>query len=111
MHTPSVFSRTSLTLLTATAAALALSFGAHAQSMGPGGSTPSATPSATTSAKDIAAMESAFTRADANNDGGLSPQEASRMPAIAAKFSELDKNSDGVLSKAEFGVGYFDAVK
>ena len=33
------------------------------------------------------------------------------MPSIAAKFSDLDKNSDGTLSKAEFSVGYFEAVK
>jgi hypothetical protein len=105
-----MFSRTPLAWLVA-AAALALSFGAKAQTMGPGSSTPSPTPSATTSAKDIAVMESAFTWAHANNDGALSPQEASRMPAIAAKFSELDKNSDGVLSKAGFSVGCFDAVR
>jgi Ca2+-binding EF-hand superfamily protein len=111
MQNQSVFSRRPLNLLGATLAGLVLSLSAQAQTMGPGGSTPSAAPSGTTSAKDIAAMDSAFMRADSNNDGSLSPQEASRMPAIAAKFSELDKNSDGVLSKAEFGVGYFDAVK
>ena len=100
-----------MTMLVATAAALSLSFGAQAQTMGPGSSTPRPTPWATLSCKDIAAMESGFTRADANNDGSLSSQEASRMPAIAAKFSELDKNTDSVLSKAEFSVGYLEAVK
>jgi Ca2+-binding EF-hand superfamily protein len=109
MHRPSMFSYTPLTLLVAAAAALALPLGAQAQTAGPGSSTPM--PPATLPGKDIAAMESAFTRADANNDGSLSPQEASRMPAIAAKFSELDKNTDGVLSKAEFSAGYFDTVK
>ena len=108
MHSSSILSRTPLTLLVATAAALALSFGAQAQTAGPAGDT---TTNPTMSAKDIAAMDSAFTRADANSDGGLSPQEASRMPSIAAKFSDLDKNSDGTLSKAEFSVGYFEAVK
>ena len=42
MHSPSVYSRTPMTMLVATAAALSLSFGAQAQTIGPGSSTPQA---------------------------------------------------------------------
>ena len=62
------------------------------------------------SAKDKAAMELAFSRADVNGDGKLSKEEAARMPAIAAKFDELDISKDGSLSMEEFAVGYFAAV-
>ena len=57
-------------------------------------------------AKTRAALEAAFTRADTNADNKLSPDEAERLPAIAAKFKELDKDKDGFLSLAEFAVGY-----
>ena len=57
-------------------------------------------------AQDRAAIEAAFTRADANADGKLSKEEVARMPAIAAKFSELDKDKDGFLSVDEFAAGY-----
>ena len=78
---------------------LGLSFGASAQTMGPGGDAKATT-------KDQASMEFAFNRMDIDKDGGLSVQEISRMPAIAAKFGALDTNKDGVLSKAEFSSGY-----
>ena len=72
-----------------------------------------ATPPATTqpptgaesSAAGRVALEAAFTRADANNDGMLSREEAQRLPAIAERFDELDKNKDGVLSFDEFAAG------
>jgi EF hand len=57
-------------------------------------------------AQDRAALEAAFTRADANGDGKLSKEEAARLPAIAAKFAELDKDKDGFLSIDEFASGY-----
>ena len=67
------------------------------------------TPAAAPTAKDKAAMESAFTRADGNGDGKLSKEEAARMPAIAAKFDELDANKDGFLNMEEFAAGYMAA--
>jgi len=51
--------------------------------------------------RDKPAFESAFKRADANGDGKLSKEEASRLPAIAARFDELDKNKDGFLTPDE----------
>ena len=63
------------------------------------------------SATGRAALEAAFTRADANGDGSLSREEAARMPAIAARFDELDKNKDSVLSLEEFAAGATADVK
>lgn len=57
-------------------------------------------------AQDRAALEAAFSRADANTDGKLSKEEAARMPAIATKFADLDKDKDGFLSVEEFSSGY-----
>jgi EF hand len=48
----------------------------------------------------------AFQRADGNGDGQLSPDEASRLPAIAEKFNALDKDRDGYLSLEEFAAGF-----
>ncbi len=101
----------------AAAAALAMAAGAQAQNStfggsptrtAPSGNSVPATPSANAS-KDAATLDATFVRADANADGALSPQEASRLPAIAAKFAELDKNGDGLLSKVEFSTGYLAA--
>jgi Ca2+-binding EF-hand superfamily protein len=58
-----------------------------------------------TSATERAAIEGAFARADTNNDGKLSRDEAQRLPAIFLKFDELDKDKDGFLSLEEFAVG------
>ena len=57
-------------------------------------------------AKDKAMIEAAFTRADGNNDGKLSKEEAAKLPAIASRFDELDKNKDGILSPEEFAAGF-----
>jgi Ca2+-binding EF-hand superfamily protein len=57
-------------------------------------------------AQDMAAVESAFKRADANGDGKLNKAEAAAIPTVAAKFDELDKDRDGQLSLAEFAAGY-----
>jgi Ca2+-binding EF-hand superfamily protein len=65
-----------------------------------------AMPAAAQTATPAAPAEAAFKRADANNDGKLSKDEAARLPAIAAKFDELDKDKDGYLTMAEFAAGY-----
>jgi hypothetical protein len=57
-------------------------------------------------AKDKAVIEAAFAKADVNNDGKLSREEAARLPAVATKFDDLDKNKDGVLSLEEFAGNY-----
>ena len=91
-------SRTTRTsLLTATLASIALAVGAQMPNK------------AEPSAKDKAAMEAAFAKADANGDSKLSKEEAAMYPAIATRFDELDKNKDGALSLAEFAVGFMTA--
>ena len=52
------------------------------------------------------AVEAAFTKADANGDGRISKEEASKLPDIAARFEMLDKDKDGSLTLAEFAAGY-----
>jgi len=47
-------------------------------------------------------IEGAFKRADANQDGKLSKEEAMRMPVLAEKFDQIDKDKDGFLSAEEF---------
>lgn len=52
--------------------------------------------------------DAAFDRADADGDGGLSAQEAQRLPAVAERFAEIDTDGDGLISREEFhpGVGH-----
>ena len=54
------------------------------------------------SARARLAVEAAFNRADNNNDGKLSRDEAGHLPAVALKFDDLDTNKDGFLSMEEF---------
>lgn len=56
----------------------------------------------TLTARDRFAIEAAFARADADNDGRLTRQEAAALPEVAAKFEALDRNRDGLLSLEEF---------
>lgn len=51
------------------------------------------------------ASSAAFDRADTNKDGQLSPQEASKLPAIGQRFKELDTDQNGSLSRQEFEKG------
>jgi len=62
------------------------------------------------SARERIAMEAAFARADANNDGKLSRAEAAHLPAIEARFDALDTDGDGFLSIDEFIAGAMDAA-
>lgn len=50
-------------------------------------------------------VHAAFRRADKNQDGQLSPAEASAFPAIGNRFKELDKDRNGSLSPEEFQAG------
>jgi EF hand len=55
---------------------------------------------------DRTAVESAFTRIDANKDGKVTKDEVTKMPALSAKFAELDKDKDGGLNMVEFAAAY-----
>jgi Ca2+-binding EF-hand superfamily protein len=46
-------------------------------------------------------QSAAWTRADANGDGGLSREEARRLPSLERQFDAIDSNADGVISGAE----------
>lgn len=58
------------------------------------------------SAWDRVIMESAFSRADTNDDGVLSKAEVARLAALADRFDELDADHDGSLNLEEFAIGF-----
>ena len=75
-----------------------------------GGSAPAASGSAS---GDFAAAEAAaFTEADANGDGKLTPEEFARYGSLlrqkldALRFARLDTNADGVLTEHELSAGH-----
>ena len=87
---------TAITAL-ATAALIGVPLAAQAQTQ------PQPQPPATdAAAKDKAAIEAAFRRADVNKDGKLSRAEAEMLPSIAARFDEIDKDKKGYLTLDEF---------
>ena len=47
----------------------------------------------------------AFDRADTDQDGKLSAQEAKALPAMGNRFEQLDTDHDGALSREEFDEG------
>lgn len=50
-----------------------------------------------------AAFEKRFAKADANNDGKLSKDEARAMPRISKNFDAIDANHDGFVTPEEIG--------
>ena len=59
-------------------------------------------PAPDAAAKDKAAIEAAFRRADINKDGKLSRAEAEMLPSVAARFDDIDKDKKGYLTLDEF---------
>lgn len=84
----------------------ALSMGTAAAYAQTGGSSMGAAPRSTARLADsAAAARKAFDRADANQDGMLSPQEAAMLPAVGNRFEQIDTDGDGALSREEFDAG------
>jgi hypothetical protein len=79
---------------------------ATAQMTAPSSPAPTQSPSNSAS-PDTARYLEAFARADKNNDGKLSKEEAENLPAIAQRFEQIDVDKDGAISKAE----YLEALK
>jgi hypothetical protein len=73
-------------------------------STGPGAA-PSSGATVGPAAAPAAKAPAAFDRADTNQDGQLSQQEATRLPAISQRFKELDADGNGTLSRAEIDKG------
>jgi hypothetical protein len=94
------FDASSLLLFAALSVGSAAAF---AQAAAPKAAASSATPGAIANKNE--AIVQAFTKADTNHDGRITPQEAASLPAVAAKFQQLDTNHDGKLSYAEFSQG------
>ncbi|MDB5943730.1 MAG: calcium-binding protein [Ramlibacter sp.] len=73
-------------------------------SIGPGPSAAPAKNAASASASTWTPQQLAdfFRKADADGDGRISRQEASRSKGLASNFDNADTDRDGVLSRAEF---------
>lgn len=77
-----MFTRIAVTALIASAAVLAPFFSAHAEEKG-------------------ARLEAAFKKADKDNDGTLTRDEAKSMPRVAKNFDAIDTDKDGTVSEKE----------
>jgi len=77
-----MFTKITVTALLASAAMLAPVFSAHAEEKG-------------------ARLEAAFKKADKDNDGTLTKDEAKSMPRVAKNFDAIDADKDGTVSLAE----------
>lgn len=51
-------------------------------------------------------MEAMFSKADVNDDGRLTRDEAARLAAFSDRFDALDTNGDGTLDLEEFAAGF-----
>ena len=75
-----------------------------------GGSAPAT--SSSPAAEVAAAEAAAFTKADANGDGKLTPEEFASYGALlrqkldALRFARLDANGDGALTQDELSAGH-----
>ena len=77
-----MYTRIAMTALLASAAVLAPVFSAHAEEKG-------------------ARLEAAFKKADKDNDGTLTRDEAKSMPRVAKNFDAIDTGKDGTVSLDE----------
>lgn len=77
-----MFTKITVTALLASAAMLAPVFSAHAEEKG-------------------ARLEAAFKKADKDNDGTLTKDEAKSMPRVAKNFDAIDADKDGTVSMVE----------
>lgn len=60
----------------------------------------------------LAADDNLYKDLDANEDGGISPEEAAALPGLRDKWVELDTNADDMLDPAEFAkMEFTDANK
>ena len=50
----------------------------------------------------FAAEDNLYKDLDANEDGGISPDEAAALPGLKDKWVVLDTNADNILDPAEF---------
>ena len=77
-----MYTRIAMTALLASTAVLAPVFSAHAEEKG-------------------ARLEAAFKKADKDNDGTLTKDEAKSMPRVAKNFDSIDTGQDGTVSLDE----------
>jgi hypothetical protein len=71
-------------------------------SIGPGPAAAPAKNAASGSTWTSQQLADAFRKADADGDGTISRQEASRSRGLASNFDNADTDRDGLLSRTEF---------